>query len=123
MFFGSFIHALGGTLFEIGIPLLCAGYFYLRKDFIGAGFGLWWLSTAFWGVSIYARDARIQILPLLGGDSVGHDWAYLLGTLNVLQYDQYVATIFAILSIFSCVCAHILLYEVMKERCQVFSRE
>jgi hypothetical protein len=35
------------------------------------------------------RDARAQALPLVGGGE--HDWAYLLGGLGRLRYDQVIA--------------------------------
>ena len=35
---------------------------------------------------MYVKDARAQELPLVGGGE--HDWAYLLGELNVLPRDQ-----------------------------------
>jgi hypothetical protein len=40
---------------------------------------------------VYAADARAQELPLVGGGE--HDWAYLLGRLHWLQYDQRVAKV------------------------------
>lgn len=35
-------------------------------------------------VSIYAGDAILMQLPLLGGEAVNHDWNYLLGSMNAL---------------------------------------
>lgn len=109
--FGNFIYILGGTLGEILIPLIIAGYFFIQKDAVGTGFGLWWLSTALWSVSIYARDARTQALPLLGGDNVGHDWTNMLLDLGLLRYDQIIGNIFLILSIFTFSCALLFLWQ------------
>ena len=39
-----------------------------------------------WNVSVYVKDARALELPLVGGGE--HDWAYLLGELNLLPRDQ-----------------------------------
>jgi hypothetical protein len=44
-------------------------------------------------VSVYAADAQAQLLPLLGGNKVYHDWHYLLGELDILQYDAEVGYI------------------------------
>jgi hypothetical protein len=33
-------------------------------------------------------------LPLLGGNKAGHDWHYMLGELNILEYDQTVGYFF-----------------------------
>lgn len=101
MFFGEFLNIFGGTLFEMGIPLLIAFHFYRRYDWLGVAFSTWWLSTALTNISIYASDATIRQLPLLGGDAVGHDWYNLLSMLGILKYDQVVGFVFLLLSIFS----------------------
>ena len=54
----------------------------------GVHFTLLWLGQNFINISVYAADARTQALPLLGGNSVYHDWHYLLGEINMLEYDQ-----------------------------------
>ncbi len=99
MFFGDLLHAFGDTLFEMAIPLLIAIHFYRRLDWLGVAFSLWWASTALMSISIYASDATLQLLPLLGGDAVGHDWHHILSTLNLLPYDQVVGALFTLLSI------------------------
>lgn len=92
--FGQFIYVLGGTLFEIGIPLLVTLYFLYQKELFSAGFGAWWLSTALWSVSIYSADAVAQELPLITGNTDHHDWTYLLGTMSLLDSVDTVGTIF-----------------------------
>ena len=47
---------------------------------------LWWVAQSLWNVSVYVKDARAQELPLVGGGE--HDWAYLLGELDLLPHDQ-----------------------------------
>jgi len=47
---------------------------------------LWWVAQNCWNVSVYIRDARSQLLPLVGGGE--HDWAYLLGRVGWLERDQ-----------------------------------
>jgi hypothetical protein len=98
--FGTFLHILGGALGELLIPSIVAVHFYLQKNLYATGFGLWWLSTAFFSVSVYAKDAQAQLLPLLGGDSVGHDWTNILSMLGILQYDQFVGNFFLVMSMF-----------------------
>lgn len=102
--FGHFLYVCGGTFGEFGIPLIVTLCFAFKHDTYSTGFGLWWLSTAFFSISVYARDARSQLLPLLGGESSSHDWTYILGELGLLQHDQFVANIFFTLSI----CAFLL---------------
>lgn len=96
---GEFISVASGSIFEIGIPLSIAIYFILKKKTYGAVFCLWWLHTALRSVAIYSSDARTKQLPLLGGEAVHHDWAYILGKLNLLKYDQVIGTTFEYLAL------------------------
>ena len=41
-------------------------------------------------ISVYVKDARAQVLPLLGGEGVIHDWNYILWSLHMLNWDQVV---------------------------------
>jgi hypothetical protein len=84
--FGEFMQFLGGTLFQLIMPSVFAGYFWRGRDRHAASVALWWVAQNFWNISIYARDARAQELPLVGGGE--HDWAYLLGRLGWLGRDQ-----------------------------------
>lgn len=91
--FGNFIHALGGTLGELIIPILFIGYFLKQKDIAGEVFSYWWLGVACYDVSLYVADARARVLHLIGGQG-GHDWAYILGRLGWLKYDIFISKIF-----------------------------
>lgn len=88
---GDFMQFAGGTLFQLIMPAVFVGYFLRRKDTHSASVALWWVAQNFWNISVYAADARAQELPLVGGGE--HDWAYLLGELHWLQYDQRIARI------------------------------
>jgi hypothetical protein len=94
MFFGDTLHTLGGSIFEIGVPLTIMLYFFATQQYFSATFCAWWLSTAFLSVSIYAADAREQALPLLGGNAVYHDWHTLLQSWGLLRYDDTFGYIF-----------------------------
>ena len=87
--FGEFIGALGGTLFQLIVPTAFVLYFVRQGDRYAASVTLWWVAQNFWNISVYVRDARAQLLPLVGGGE--HDWAYLLGRLGLLQHDQDIA--------------------------------
>lgn len=84
--FGEFMQFLGGTLFQLIMPSLFAAYFLRRKDHHAASCVVWWLGQNCWNISVYARDARAEMLPLVGGGE--HDWAYMLGRFGWLPYDQ-----------------------------------
>lgn len=85
--FGRFMYTLGGTLMQIIIPSLIGWYFFRNEYRTGVQFSLLWLGQNFINISVYAADARSQKLPLLGGNSVYHDWHYILGQLHLLNFD------------------------------------
>lgn len=87
--FGEIITALGGTLFQLIVPATFVAYFWRRRDRYAAGFALWWVAQNLWNISVYIADARVQILPLVGGGE--HDWTYLLGEAGWLARELVVA--------------------------------
>lgn len=94
IFFGQFIHTLGGTIMQILVPLTFVIYFYRDKQYFSASLLMFWLSQSFFDVSLYAGDALKLELELLGGDNVYHDWNYLLSSLGILNYTDQVASLF-----------------------------
>lgn len=85
IFFGEFLHFLGGSLTQILIPAGITAYFVRTQQYFASAIALFWTGQNFMDVSVYIKDARAQALPLIGGE---HDWAYLLGTTNLLAFDQ-----------------------------------
>ncbi len=94
MLFGKFIYTLGGTLMQIILPSIIVWYFLRNYYRTGVQISLLWLGQNFINISVYAADARAKKLPLLGGNHVYHDWNYLLGQLNILDYDTEVGYLF-----------------------------
>jgi hypothetical protein len=91
--FGRFMTVLGGSLFQILVPLICAGAFLWREDNqFAAAVCAWWAGQNFVDVAPYIADARRLQLPLLGGatgaEVEGHDWEYLLTALGWLHLDE-----------------------------------
>lgn len=84
-FLGNVMQALAGSLFQILIPLIVTIYFFKQKQKISSAICLMWAGQNFLNVSMYAKDAIVMQLPLLGGDSVHHDWNFILSNLNLLQ--------------------------------------
>ena len=95
MFFGKFIYTAGGTLMQIILPSFIACYFFRNEYRTGVQFSLLWLGQNFINISVYAADARVQKLQLIGGNKVYHDWHYLLGELNILHLDTEAGYFFA----------------------------
>ena len=92
-FFGQFIQVLGGSLFQVFVPLIFAIYFLIQEDIYSSGIILLWVGESVIEVSRYAGDAILMQLPLLGGDNVIHDWNWLLFNTNLLQHTALVASI------------------------------
>jgi len=84
--FGEFVAFLGGTLFQLIIPLIFLVYFFSHGNRYAASVMLWWVAQNLWNISVYVKDARSLELPLVGGGE--HDWAYILGELGILHRDQ-----------------------------------
>lgn len=82
--FGEFIMIAGGSLFQVIMPALFVGYFWCHGKYYSAALVLFWVGESILNVSVYAGDAVALQLPLLGGQDSTHDWAYLLGSLNLL---------------------------------------
>ena len=90
--FGRFLSVLGGSAFQVAIPLLCGAVFLLKNhDPFAASVTLWWAGQSLMDLAPYIADARVLQLPLLGGGTgaevEGHDWEYLLGALGLLNQD------------------------------------
>lgn len=94
-FFGwEFLYVAGGTLLQLGVPLMLAAYFVLQRQVQGTAFCAFFFFEQLLPISVYMADARAQQLPLLTvGDSdfVIHDWSYLFGALGVLNHDVQIA--------------------------------
>jgi hypothetical protein len=82
--FGSTMHYLGGTLFQLAVPVLLAAYFAVkRSDLFATAFCTWWFGESLINVSVYMADARDLSLPLVGGGD--HDWNELFYRFGVLD--------------------------------------
>jgi hypothetical protein len=86
---GEVLTSLGGTLFQLIVPLAFVIYFWRRKDRHAASVALWWVGQNCFNIARYIADARAQALPLVGGGE--HDWAFLLATWRLLPQDTAIA--------------------------------
>ena len=101
---GRWPHFLGGTLFEIGAPVLLLVALWRQQQPYSASIMFYWVSESLYSVALYAKDARALKIELMGGDT--HDWNWMLHNLSILKYDQWVGNFFmllGILSAFSCI--------------------
>ncbi len=84
--FGEFIGFAGGSLNQVLIPLVVAGYFFGHRQNLSGSLSLMWAGESLTNVSVYAGDALKMQLPLLGGDSSIHDWNWMLIYLGQLRH-------------------------------------
>lgn len=89
--FGEYVMVLGGTLFQVLLPIVFIGYFWRRNDRYAAFIISLWLAFALTDAAVYIGDARTRQLPLLGGDPAGHDWTFLLVQTGLLEHDRTIA--------------------------------
>ena len=93
-FFGEFISVAGGTMLQLGVPLMLATWFIFHRQVMGTAFCLFFFFEQLLPISVYMADARAQELPLItvgDTDNVIHDWNYLFGKLGVLDHDTQIA--------------------------------
>ncbi len=91
---GELISALGGTIMQLLVPCFVIIYFALKRQKFESGFGLFWLGQNLVNISIYVRDARTKLLPLVNDGT--HDWNKILTILGGLKSDVALANIFMV---------------------------
>ena len=88
--FGEFLCVLGGSLFQVALPLAIGAAFLLRqRDAFGAAVCLWWAGASVVDVAPYIWDSLNPQLILIGGhtgETGPHDWIYLLDRLGAMKY-------------------------------------
>lgn len=88
---GEFMTVLGGSLFQLIVPLAFVAYFARRGDRYAAAVVLFWLCASLFNLATYIGDARAGELPLITGSRSDHDWTWLLIELDALEHDRALA--------------------------------
>lgn len=85
--FGDFMMILGGSLFQVLLPvILMFAFTFYQQDNFGAAVMLWWCGQSFVDVAPYIRDGQYRALPLVGGGGEeSHDWGNLLTMLDAVE--------------------------------------
>ena len=99
-FFGEFLAVAGGTLLQLGVPLMLATFFIFQRQVMGTTFCLFFFFEQLLPISVYMADARAQELQLItvgDSDDVIHDWNYLFGRFRVLDHDTQIAHVVRVL--------------------------
>jgi hypothetical protein len=93
--FGEFMMIAGGSLFQVIVPLVFVGYFVWHFKYYSAAITLLWVGQSIINVYIYAADAQVMQLVLLGGltgsEGAFHDWNYMLTRLGVIGSTDLIA--------------------------------
>ncbi|MDR8392590.1 hypothetical protein NC796_15650 [Aliifodinibius sp. S!AR15-10] len=93
-----FITILGGSLFQILLPMAILFYTWVNRQKIGIQLSLTLVGLSWLGVAGYAADGGQQQLPLIGGLSKeSHDWRNLLMDMNMIEFDLQFGIAFAII--------------------------
>jgi hypothetical protein len=78
MWLPDMVMFMAGSVAQIAVPLVLAGYFFVRRhDVVGGALCLAWAGTSANQTSVYIADAPTEELQLVGGGI--HDWATILG--------------------------------------------
>jgi hypothetical protein len=109
--FGEFMMIAGGSLFQIIIPAVFAGYFIRNKKYYSAAIVLFWVGQSVLNVFVYASDAVVMQLVLTSGmtgsEGSFHDWNYLLTETGLIKSTRTVANIIRLLGTLTIIAAGI----------------
>jgi len=90
--FGEFMTLLGGSIFQVLMPLMLGGFFLVKnRDPFAAALMLWWAAAGILDTAPYIYDAWVpQHVLLTGrtGDTGSHDFIDTLGDLDLLHKAQ-----------------------------------
>ena len=93
--FGEFMMIAGGSLFQVIVPAVFVGYFFWNEKYYSAAIVLFWVGQSILNVFVYANDAVVMQLVLLGGltgsEGSFHDWNFLLRETGLLNSTKIVA--------------------------------
>lgn len=99
--FGRMVHFLGGTLFQIIIPV-AAVIVFGKSSPRSLPFTLYWTGHSIINSSIYISDAPYQQLPLISRNAI-HDWHWIFSELGMIEDAEMIGAIVNIMGIGACV--------------------
>lgn len=108
---GEFMGIAGGSLFQVLVPIAFVGSFIWRRHYYSAAIVLFWVGQSILNVWVYASDAVVMQLVLLGGltgsEGSFHDWNYLLTETGLIGSTKTVAKIIRFAGTFTIIVAGI----------------
>jgi hypothetical protein len=89
--FGPTWGLYGGTVGQLVFPITVIVLFCRKREPIAVTVGLIWVFENLLNIARYMADARMQVLPLVGGGE--HDWTDIFSRWGVLASDTTIATV------------------------------
>lgn len=109
--FGQFMGIAGGSLFQVLVPIAFVVSFIWRRHYYSAAVVLFWVGQSILNVWVYASDAVVMQLVLLGGltgsEGSFHDWNYLLTETGLIGSTKTVAKVIRFAGTFTIIVAGI----------------
>ena len=91
-FFGELMMFAGGSIWQLLFPCFFLSTALRYDSKWGTQLSLVWLGQNWIDVSVYAGDAVMRSLPLIGGlGAESHDWFNILWRLGLLEYTDVIA--------------------------------
>jgi hypothetical protein len=110
--FGQFVSVAGGSLFQVIMPAVFVGYFVWNEKYYSASIVLFWVGQSILNVFVYAQDAVVMQIVLLGGltgsEGSFHDWNYLLTQTGLINSTKPVAGLIRFLGTICIIAASVL---------------
>jgi hypothetical protein len=107
--FGEFMMVAGGSLFQVIMPLVFVVYFWWNEKYYSAAIVLFWVGQSILNVFVYANDAVVMQIVLLGGltgsEGSFHDWNYLLTETGLINSTKTVAGLIRFLGTLTIIAA------------------
>jgi len=95
-YLGHTLMVAGGTLLQLGVPLMLAIYFGYQRQSTGVAFSVFFFFENFLNVATYMADSRrmeLQYVTVGDPEFAEHDWATLFGQMGALEYDTRIAAV------------------------------
>ena len=119
--FGRFMEILGGSLFQVIIPLATVIVF-ARSSLHSFPFTLYWTGQSMVNVSVYIGDAPYQRLQLISHAAI-HDWRWLFDYTGMMEYAEDIAAGVNFVGLMTCIIGiGIGFYFIIQESTQLSSQ-
>ena len=89
--FSQRLETYGGTIGQLVFPVVLTISFWRKREPLSFAASVVWFFENWLNIARYMADARVQLLPLVGGGD--HDWARIFGRWHVLAKDTQIAAI------------------------------